>query len=167
MIRLRNITSPKAVSRNSDAAAIPNQPQEAHRNTSITVYGRGSLLSDLIDCDFVSFLAIVQSLHVPLFEFKPVTSYSQKKGSRIILPPPQLGVVFKSEPDLAVKDVTLMNKTLLSEILVLQHPVLGQHPNIQQLLGVTWRPIFHETTFLRVLPYLVFERSTHDTLWIS
>ncbi len=135
-------------------------------NTVVTVQGtNGSVFAKLPRCDFVSFLAVVQSLQVPFFDFEPDTSGSVRMGSRtqVIRLGGRKGIVFKSEPDM--KDEELANTALLCEILVLRHPVLSRHPNIHQLLGVAWQPKFHNTQFLRVLPLLVFEKSDYGSLW--
>jgi hypothetical protein len=134
-------------------------------NTIVTVQGaNGSVFANLPPCDLVSFLAIVQSLKVPIFEFEPDTSNSIHMGSRthVVHLTGRKGIVFKSEPDMKE---TLANKVLVSEILVLRHPILSQHPNIHRLLGVALQPKFHETKFLRVLPHLVFEKSDYGSLW--
>jgi hypothetical protein len=173
MSRLRNESSSEPLLHEDSAVApvellpLSRQPQHGpahHGTTYITAHGQGSPFVNLPECDFVSFLAIVQSLHIPFFDFEPDTSDSVRMGSRthVIHLRGNKGIVFKSEPDLPE---TLANQVLVSEILVLGHPVLSKHPNIQGLLGVAWQPKFFKDKFLRVVPHLVFEKSHHGSLW--
>lgn len=117
-----------------------------------------------LEYDFVSFLAVMQGLQVPFFDFEPDVSGGEGIGERIhvIHLESSKGIVFKSEPKLEEKKG---NAILINEAFVLRHPVLSRHPNIHRLLGVVLQPRFHEAQFLKVCPHLVFEKSDHGSLW--
>ena len=147
------------------APAPPNFPcQEETQGTIAGVHGP-NLFSQLPHLDFISFLAVVQSLYVPLLDFEPDVSDSPGKGAggtHVLSLPKNKGIVFKSVPD---ESESTAHRMLLTEILVLRHPVLSRSPYIQRLLGITWQTKFHKMEFLRVLPVLVFEKSREGALW--
>ena len=58
-------------------------------------------------------------------------------------------------------------EVLVTEVAILQHPVLKLHPNIVDLLGVTWDVIVDppgQVELFRVHPVFVFEKATHGSL---
>lgn len=58
----------------------------------------------------------------------------------------------------------LAYKTLICKLLMLTHPVLKHHPNIQKLAGVTWDVQTFQGSSVRAMPVLAFERNDCGTL---
>ncbi|KAL9121918.1 MAG: hypothetical protein Q9187_001522 [Circinaria calcarea] len=74
----------------------------------------------------------------------------------------ELGIVFKRfHVTLDFTEETAY-KALICELMVLEHPILKQHRNIQELLGVAWDVQIFQGTLVRVMPVLVFKRSDRD-----
>ena len=129
--------------------------------------GNSSVFSRLAHHDFLTFLAIAQKLHgVPFFNDPDWTRGHNiwKVGGN--------GAIHRVGNDMVLKrfritdDVgeKLAYKTLICELLVLAHPVLKHHPNIQKLSGLTWDIRIFQPSSFRVMPVLVFERCESGTL---
>lgn len=129
--------------------------------------GTSSAFSRLPHYDFLTFLAITQKIYdLPFFNNHSWTTRHPvwRTGAN--------GAIHKVGGDMVLKrfritdDVNekLAYKTLICELLVLAHPVLKHHRNIQKLFGVTWDVQTFQGSSIRAMPVLVFERSECGTL---
>lgn len=97
--------------------------------------------SVLPDCDFAAFLAVVQSLRVPLLDFEPKISQTTERkghGTYIIKLSNGNGLALKTASIVDGSSADDARKRLLSEILILRHPLLRFHPNLLRLRGIAW-----------------------------
>jgi serine/threonine protein kinase len=123
-----------------------------------------SLLSN---CDILAFLAIIQNARVPLLDFEPILSKERDRkghGTFVVRFSDEKGLVFKTasvDQDTTVEDA---RRRLLSEILILQHPALRNHPNFLLLRGVAWEVHPDISSFGLAMPVLVFEECQIGTL---
>lgn len=118
--------------------------------------------------NFLSFLATAQALGI---EFLPITWQSARREigeggtSRIHEAPAniRMSLAFKRVTD----DEKLKNtearifQMLSTEIIVLGHPLIQEHPNIAKLQGICW----DISSDGKVWPVLVFEKSQFDDLY--
>lgn len=143
---------------------------ETEQHTTFVPEGISSVFSRLPHYDFLTFLAMAQkmpglhllSLH-PRFEHVDVRRGAS--GAVHALPiSPQQGIVYKRFHITQDFPEKTAYKALICELLVLEHPVLKNHPNIQQLVGVTWDVQMFQGSLIRVMPVLVFKQADHGTL---
>jgi hypothetical protein len=118
--------------------------------------------------DFYSFLGVAQSLHI---DFLPITWQQALEdvgigGTSHIRQAPvnaQMSFVFKCFKEEAREDERKAFRALVSEISVLGHPSIRNHPHISRLEGVCWE-IERANNDKRIWPVLVFEKSPHGDL---
>lgn len=144
-----------------------------HGSSSYPAQETDNILSTLPHYDLLSFLAITERLsNVRLYAFTP--SYQHNGGLTIragasgIVHDQALssgrGIIFKryrTTPHSSRRDVF---KAIISEVMVLKHPVLARHPNIVDLDGITWDVEVERGQPPQVTPVLVLKRAEHGNL---
>lgn len=144
-----------------------------HGSSSYLARETDSILSTLPHYDLLSFLAITERLSkLRLYAFAP--SYQPndrltiRTGASGIVHDQTLsserGIIFKryrTTPQSSRRDVF---KAIISEIMVLKHPVLAKHPNIVDLDGITWDVEVERGQPPQITPVLVLKRAEHGNL---
>ena len=122
------------------------------------------------NCNFLSFLGIAQSLRI---DFLPITwqpgldSLGQGGTAKIhqALVNLQMSFAFKrlaSTGPAQLEAYKIRNfRALIAEILVLSHPSIHDHPNINRLEGICWDVV---SGCEKVWPVLVFEKARYGDL---
>jgi len=132
-----------------------------------------NVVSRLPHYDLLSFLAILENMpSLKLFDFMPNFFDSDVERGLSgevhgIAQDEDLGVVFKrfQTPHAIGSDESKVAfQALISEIIVLEHPVFKKHPNLPELGGITWDVEIHEKMLVRAMPVLVFRRSRFGNL---
>jgi len=139
----------------------------------VTPEGNDGLWPQMPSCDFVTFLAIIQSLGVAILHFEPNLSKNSRRGDRVKVVHLRggKGMVFKSEFRNQHISESDANRKLLPEIMVLGNPRLNKHPNMHEMLGVTLQPVFDpprpgmSAAQCAVVPHLVFAECKYGSLW--
>ena len=114
--------------------------------------------------DFTTFLAVAQSLEVDFLnttwhEGLGTAGRGATAGVQQALVDKSFNLAFKRFVD--ISDPERLFATLLSEILVLQQPVIRDHKNIIDLYGVSWDiQLDKETGKSQIFPVLVFENAS-------
>ena len=146
---------------------------DARGHTSVSFSSQSSLV-DNYHHDFVSFLAIAQQLRI---DFMPITWQAAlgalgQGGTSLVEQSnaikAKLAFAFKRNlpsagdnyQDDLIGDEKKRFRVLLSELLVLGHPAIRNHPNISQLEGIAW-----DFEGDRVWPVLVSQRAPFWSLF--
>jgi serine/threonine protein kinase len=138
--------------------------------------GSSNPVAGLPAVDFLQFYTLVDSLgiesvvdeeriHEHVIGLQSLGVGASVKVRRALHPQDRSDLVLKSAAGDAVRDRearSLYMKTLITELRVMSHPPLRDHPNIASLLGLTWH--CDESYEFSVLPILVLEYSPLGTL---
>ncbi|KAJ6258543.1 hypothetical protein Dda_6587 [Drechslerella dactyloides] len=149
-------------------------------NESVTSYYGGggsasfsaSLANELTDSnDLLDFLAVVQHRRIDLLPFQWEVGESLGQGGTANISSGgsvetsqghNLSFAFKRfqrEGAGYKKDASKVYQALLSEVYILGHPVVRQHPNVNALQGVCWDVVYGEPW-----PVLVFKKTEYGDL---
>ena len=135
--------------------------------------GTNNVVSRLPHYDLLSFLAILENMpSLRLFDFMPKFEDGDiKRGLsgvvHSIAQDEDHGVIFKrfqSTHASGINENKVDYQALISEVIVLEHPVFKSHPNLPKLGGITWDVEMHNKTLTRAMPTLIFKRSKFGDL---
>ena len=135
--------------------------------------GTNNVVSRLPHYDLLSFLAIVENIpSLRLFDFMPnfensIIERGLSGEIHGIVQDEGHGVVFKrflTPHAIGSDESKIAFQALISEIIVLEHPVFKKHPNLPKLGGITWDVEIHHKLLVRAMPVLVFRRSKFGNL---
>ena len=144
-----------------------------HGSSSYPAQETDNILSTLPHYDLLSFLAITERLsNLRLYAFTPSYQPSGRltirTGASGIVHDQALsserGIIFKryrTTPQSSRRDVF---KAIISEVMVLKHPVLAKHPNIVDLDGITWDVEVERGQPPQITPVLILKRAEHGNL---
>ena len=130
-------------------------------------------MSTLPHYDLLSYLAITERLsNLRLYSFIPNYQINNRSsiqaGASGIVHNQELsgdsGIIFKRYRTTPQSSRQEVFKAIISEVMVLKHPVLAKHPNVVDLNGVTWDVEFEHGQAPQVTPVLVFKRAEYGDL---
>lgn len=132
--------------------------------------GTNNVISRLPHYDLLTFLAIcenIPSLHIftfmPKFNATGVRHGLSGQVYRFSRQTGPTGIALKRFQTSGTETKAAF-EALISEIMVLGHPVFKNHPNLLQLGGITWDVNVQDKELISVMPVLVFKRSVHGSL---
>lgn len=135
--------------------------------TNIVPEGNGTVFSRLPHRDFLSSMAIAQTMP-DLVLFCSIPSFKQANSRRglsgSVHLDPSYGIALKRFQVTPSVTEEMMYKALICELLVLEHPILKRERNILELLGVAYEARRSEGETTRVVPVLITPESDLGTL---
>ena len=121
--------------------------------------------STKLHCDFISFLAICQWRGIDILGITWQSALERVgRGATAHIYQsqinPQISFAFKSvTPSSSGSDEFTIFRTLMSEVLVLGHPVIRNHANIVTLVGICWDVATSGVGEDAVWPVLIYEKA--------
>ena len=156
------------------AHPVTFERDERHYSTHGTLpqleQGTNNVISKLPHYDLLTFLAICQNIpslrmatFMPKFDDSEVRHGQSGQVYGFFRRKHQTGIAFKRFRTSGTETKAAF-QALISEVMVLEHPVFKKHPNLPQLGGITWDVNVQNKDLIGVMPVLIFERSKYGSL---
>jgi serine/threonine protein kinase len=123
-------------------------------------------------CEFITFLAVIQKFGI---EILPITWQAMRQPIGIGATGRINEALINLHTSFAFKCVADRQKennseeriiqAIISEVIVLSHPSIRNHPNIVELQGICWDVVSGDKGNNKVWPVLVFEKSQYGDLY--